>query len=281
MIQAPVGSRPDGRMDRRGLTIRRREGRIVSRAGVIIKACLNGGRPPSDHPALPVRPDEFAREARAAVDAGAQLVHVHPRRADGSESIDADAVAAIVTAIREGCPGLPVGVTTGAWVAPDQAWRLDLVRSWTVLPDFASVNFSEDGAIELAQLLLVRGVGVEAGLGSVEDAVLLTTSGLAPRVVRVLVETDGPDDAEQVRLAAGIDKVLDDGGVSAPRFEHGWGRSTWAVLVRALEIGYHVRIGLEDTLELPDGSTARDNADLVSAAVRLALEHGREVAGRT
>lgn len=248
------------------------------RPEVTIKACINGARPPSQHPALPVRPQEFAREAGAAVDAGAALLHVHPRRDDGAESLDAETGAAVLLAVRAACPGVRVGVTTGAWIAPDPAWRLDLVRSWTELPDFASVNFSEDGAVGLCEELLARGIGIEPGLGSVQDADVLLASGLAPRAERLLIEVDGEDDDQQVGLAAAIDAMLDDAGVAAPRFHHGSGRATWAVLARALELGHHVRVGLEDTLVLPDGATARDNGELVAAAVALAREHQREPA---
>jgi len=251
------------------------------RGAVVIKACLNGARPLSEHPALPVRPEEFAREARAAVDAGAALVHVHPRGGDGAETMDAAVAAAILTAVREACHGLRVGVTTGAWVEPDPVRRLERVRSWSVLPDFASVNLSEVGASELAEVLLARGIGVEAGLATVEDAALLATTDLGPRVERILVEVEGPDDAAQVRLAADIDSLLDGAGLTAPRFHHGAGRSTWAVLARALEVGHQLRIGLEDTLELPDGSIPEGNGDLVAAAVRLAGEHGRAPATLT
>jgi uncharacterized protein (DUF849 family) len=66
--------------------------------------------------------------------------------------------------------------------------------------------------------------------------------------------------------------------VAAPRFHHGGGAATWAVLARALEVGHHVRVGLEDTLVLPDGATARDNGELVAAAVALARQHRREPA---
>jgi hypothetical protein len=47
------------------------------------------------------------------------------------------------------------------------------------------------------------------------------------------------------------------------------------VLDVGFDVGHHARIGLEDTLVLPDGSTARDNGDLVAAAVALARDHGR------
>lgn len=78
--------------------------------------------------------------------------------------MDARTGAAVLAAVRQACPGVPVGVTTGAWIEPDPSRRLELVRSWTVLPDFASVNFSENGAVRLCEELLRRGIGIEPGL---------------------------------------------------------------------------------------------------------------------
>jgi uncharacterized protein (DUF849 family) len=40
------------------------------------------------------------------------------------------------------------------------------------------------------------------------------------------------------------------------------------VLDAAVARGRDVRIGLEDTTAMPDGSTARDNAELVAEAAR-------------
>ena len=55
-----------------------------------LHAALNGGR---DHPALPRSPRELAVEARAAVDAGAAVVHLHPYDADGRETFAAEPCA--------------------------------------------------------------------------------------------------------------------------------------------------------------------------------------------
>ena len=52
-----------------------------------IKACLNGGRGRDEHPAVPVTPAELAAEAAAAVSAGAEAVHLHPRSGGGAESL--------------------------------------------------------------------------------------------------------------------------------------------------------------------------------------------------
>jgi uncharacterized protein (DUF849 family) len=49
----------------------------------LLKACLNGNRPPGAHPALPLTPPELAADTAASVAAGAAAVHVHPRDTDG------------------------------------------------------------------------------------------------------------------------------------------------------------------------------------------------------
>jgi uncharacterized protein (DUF849 family) len=52
----------------------------------------------------------------------------------------------------------------------------------------------------------------------------------------------------------------------------------WHLHRRALELGGHVRTGLEDTFYLPDGSKARGNGELVAALSGLVREVGLEVA---
>ncbi|MEO7910405.1 MAG: 3-keto-5-aminohexanoate cleavage protein [Roseiflexaceae bacterium] len=238
---------------------------------MLIKACLNGSRAPGAHPALPLTPAQLADAARAAVAAGAGALHIHPRRADGSQSFAPDDVAAAVAAVRAACPGMPVGGTTAAWVEPDSARRLALVQSWTTCPDFVSVNFSEEGTEQLCAALLQSGVGIEAGLASADDARLLIASGLADRCVRLLIE---PDDqatvAATLAIAQAIVALLDRADIRTPRLMHGSEAATWPLLDEALRCGYDTRIGLEDTLVLPDGSSARDNAQLVATACERA-----------
>jgi uncharacterized protein (DUF849 family) len=242
---------------------------------VLVKACLNGARDPGEHPSLPRTAEQAAREAGEAVEAGAGALHVHPRGPSGGESLDNEVVGAWLEAIRAAVPGVPVGVTTGAWIVPHPD-RLDLVGAWEVLPDFASVNVSEDGAVELAELLLGRGVGVEPGVVDLDDTRRLLESGLSDRCVRVLIEVEGHDADASVEQAAAIDAELERAGLGVAALHHGYGLDTWAVIDAALSMGRDIRVGLEDTLELPDGSRARGNADLVAAAVRMAREHGLE-----
>ena len=233
---------------------------------MIIKACLNGSRAPGEHPALPLTPTQLADAASDAVAAGAGALHIHPRRADGSQSFDPPDVAAAVAAVRAACPGVPVGGTTAAWVEPDPARRLALVQAWSIRPDFVSVNFSEDGTEQLCAALLANGIGVEPGLASADDARLLIATGLADRCVRLLIEPDEPEIAAALATVRAIEALLDDAGIQTPRLLHGSEATAWPLLDEALRCGYDTRIGLEDTLVLPDGRPARDNAQLVAMA---------------
>ncbi|WP_319430370.1 3-keto-5-aminohexanoate cleavage protein [Mycobacterium sp. RTGN5] len=231
-----------------------------------VKACINGARTPDAHADLPVSPQQLADAAVAAHGAGAKAVHLHPKTADGVDSLAPDTVAAAVSAVRHAVPGLPLGVTTGFWALPDPQKRLDAVESWTVLPDFASVNWHEPGSVELAQLLLGRGIGVEIGIFHAEAADSWARSELAPHCLRVMIEL-GPDGTTET--ADDLLARIRSAGSPAPILLHGLDDSCWPLLAHAGVRGLQTRIGLEDTLLLPDGSTAPGNAELVAAAAEV------------
>jgi uncharacterized protein (DUF849 family) len=262
---------------------------------MMLKACLNGGVTRRQHPAVPITPAELARDAARCRAAGAAAVHIHPCDTQGIETFAAPDIAAAISAVREACPGLPIGVSTGAWITPGPLTsagrptsagpptsagrptstgpptnsgidpRVHAIRSWTVLPDFASVNVHEEGAEAVARALFERGIGVEAGVWTVDAA----TAYLHWRVpvVRVLVECMAPD----------IDQALSDARLivatlqqkAPPLLLHAEGPAVWAVIREAVRRRLDTRVGLEDTLVLPDGSPTPDNVALVEAAITL------------
>ncbi|MET9804208.1 3-keto-5-aminohexanoate cleavage protein [Streptomyces sp. NPDC006368] len=231
----------------------------------MIQVCLNGQRGTGDSTAVPMSPEAMAESAARAVAAGAADVHVHPKTPCGDDSMSPRVVAAVVTAVRDAVD-VPVGVTTGAWAEPDPARRVERVRSWTVLPDHASVNWDEAGAEELAAALMARGVGVEAGIRSGTDgARRFLASPLAPRVVRVLAEVTDPDPATAGATARSLLAELGTAH-GIPVLLHGEDGGAWPVLRLALRLGLDTRVGLEDTLFLPDGRPADSNSQLVAAA---------------
>src|SRR2546426_1927819 len=148
---------------------------------MLIKAAINGGRTKAEHRGVPVTPNEQAAAVVECLAAGAKAIHLHVRAMSGRESLYAEDVAGTLLAVRSAAPDAQIGVSTGAWILPDPAVRFQAVTAWEVLPDFASVNFSEDGAIGLAQLLLSRDVDVEAGLCDAKAAEVFVRSDLAAR----------------------------------------------------------------------------------------------------
>lgn len=229
----------------------------------MLQAALNGDRTNAEHPAVPRSPEELARDAAACVAAGAAAIHLHPRDAEGSERLDGEVVDAVTAAVRAAC-GVPVGVSTGAWIEPDLERRLELIRGWRE-PDYASVNLSEAGAPLVMEALTSAGVGIEAGVWSVEDAERLAASGFGDRLTRILVE---PVDAgaAAVEIVDEIHAALDRLGLTAPRLQHGDGAATWVLIEDAVRRGLDTRVGLEDALQGPDGAQAEGNEALVRSA---------------
>jgi uncharacterized protein (DUF849 family) len=238
----------------------------------IIQAALNGDLTKISHSAVPVSTDELVRDAIACVAAGARAIHLHPRDSEGREQLEAGVVDEVVTEVREAC-GVPVGVTTGEWIEPDLENRLRLVRAWRA-PDYTSVNLSEPGSVEVMTALLETGIGIEAGVWTIEDVERLARSGLGERVTRILVEPGeaqvGDSTSAAIILVEDIHRALDRFELAAPRLQHGDGKVAWVILEDAIRRGLDTRIGLEDTIHEPNGELTSGNEALVYSAQNLA-----------
>ena len=235
----------------------------------LLQACLNGSRAPDDHPAIPRTPDELAAEGRAAVRAGARVLHLHPYDADGAETLAAEPCAAALRAVRAACPGVPISLSTSADIEPDPRRRLELIGGWTELPELVTANQGERGILELCEHVLGRGVAIEAGLLGLDDARAFVSAGIADRCTRALVEPLDSEPPAAVAHAAAMEQELATAGVGLEQVHHGDGVATWHVLERAVARGHGIRVGLEDTTVLPDGRRPAGNGELVRAAALL------------
>lgn len=233
---------------------------------MLIQAAINGSRSKVEHPHIPLTSAELATAAAEAATAGAGAIHFHARSEDGRETLDGAAIAANLESIRAKLQDMSVGVSTGAWIVPDPETRLRIVQTWDVFPDFASVNFHEEGAAGLAATLIGRGVGIEAGISSTKAARKLVASGLARQCLRILVEPQEEEVAPALKTTLEIENILNHAGVRLATILHGTNRTAWELLDEAIRRGYDVRIGFEDTLRLRSGETARSNAELIREA---------------
>ncbi|MFB7172043.1 3-keto-5-aminohexanoate cleavage protein [Streptomyces sp. NPDC056254] len=275
----------------------------MSWAGRSAVVSLNGSRSAADGPAVPVSPADLAESALRAVAAGAGEVLVHPRTPCGRESLSPRVVGPLLEVLRSAGVGVPLTVPARVAAEPDPAHRVARVRVWTVLPDRAVVHFAEAGAAGLAQVLLERGVAVDAvvplggpagpqALGRlrawlVRGAGRGLGAGPGGGGIRVVAEiAAGP-----ARVRAGEEGSRGGGaGVGArgggagsraalpaglrglpPEAVLLFGRdgASWPALRLAGRCGTAARTGAGDVLHLPDGRPARSNAELVTAAREL------------
>lgn len=233
---------------------------------VFLQVALNGSR---RHNAAPQNPEAIARDTAEVVTAGAHSVHVHAYDAAGRETLGAAECGAIVRAIRAQSPGTPISLTTSAEIVGNPGERMKAVQGWSELPDFVTANQGEDGIDELCWHLLSRGVGIEAGLLSPDDARRFVVSPLREHVHRIMIEPLSSDPEIALREAAAMEAILGDAGIALPQVHHGCDGSCWAVNERALSRGHGIRTGLEDVAQLPDRNPAKDNKQLVEAAKTL------------
>ncbi|MFJ9551030.1 3-keto-5-aminohexanoate cleavage protein [Streptomyces erythrochromogenes] len=267
---------------------------------------VNGSRGAGDGPAVPLSPQDLAESAVRAVAAGAGEVLVHPRTPCGRESLSPRVVGPVLEVLRDAGVGVPLTVPASSAAEPDPAERPARVRAWTVLPDRAVVHFAEPGAAELAEVLLERGVLVDAvaplgGAAGPEPlerlrAWLVRSPGGDRGGVRVVAEIVAGNTGKTGKAGPADERAtgpaplptgpapLPTGPASLPTGLHGlapqavllFGRdgASWPVLRLAARCGTAARTGVGDVLHLPDGRPARSNAELVAAARELTLLEG-------
>jgi 3-keto-5-aminohexanoate cleavage enzyme len=259
---------------------------------LLIVAALNGTRDRKVAKGVPFTAGELAKEARAAVDAGAGIVHVHARRDDGTPVFDLtydDVIAEI-----RGAVDVPISIGTQRQRQTSLGTITALFSVLSDLPDLATVNIApvspdlpahREEARQILEALDAAGVAAEPVVPSVEalaDLAALYDDGLLARAPWMHFALGGrPSEAGHglagtpqnlLRLVEGLD-----GSAGKLRWiAHGQGQATPAVCATAAAVGGWVRVGLEDSALLPDGSVARSNAELVELAVALADALGRE-----
>jgi len=274
---------------------------------VVVTCALTGVLTDPGQHHVPVTPEEMAREARAAYDAGAAVVHVHFRQqAPGKGHLPSwePAVALeIAAAIRESCPGVIFNQSTGV-VGADIAGPVACMRA--IRPEIAACNAGSlnylkvrsdgtwawrpmlfDNPVEKVQAFLAAMAETGAlpefecfDVGIVRCVEMYARAGLYAGHLDynfvMGVESGMPADPELLPILARLVVPNATWQVTAI------GRaSIWPLHRRAAELGGNLRTGLEDTFYLPDGSKATSNGPLVEALVRVARDAGREIASPT
>jgi uncharacterized protein (DUF849 family) len=267
---------------------------------VVITCSISGAIASRDQcPAIPYTPEEYAAEARRAVDEGAGMIHIHARRPDGTPSYEIEDFRAITEAIRGEVDDVIVNYSTGTIGVPVEK-RVAYLRA--LRPDVAALNMGSmnyakysrsrkafvfqtvfqnpfDEIVELLEAMNELGIKPEHecfDVGHVGSLAPLIDMGVLRTPVHVdcVMGVVGGIPPTARNLACMVDNL--------PEGSH-WGvigisRDQWMLIGAALSLGGSIRAGLEDNFYLPDGTMARSNGDLIAKAREMAENVGRRVA---
>jgi uncharacterized protein (DUF849 family) len=272
---------------------------------VVISCSISGVIANRDQcPAIPYTPEEYAAEARRAVDEGASQIHIHARQPDGTPSYEIEDFKAITEAILAEVGDVIINYSTGAIGIPIEK-RLEYLRA--LKPDVAALNMSSmnyakyskrrkdfvfkavfensfDTIIEF--LTEMRDLGIKPehecfDAGHVANLDPLIDMGLLERTplqISLVMGVNGGIRPTPRNVTLMSDQIP--GGPEGPNQWQviGISRDQWKLLGTALVMGGNVRAGVEDNLYLPDGEMCRSNGDLIAKARQMAEDVGRKVA---
>ena len=257
-------------------------------APVAITVAPNGARRgKGDHAAIPLTLAEIVAEARACRAAGASILHLHVREADGRHSLDAGRYRETMAAVREACDIVLQPTTERVGIfAPADMMRVQRALA----PEMITFNLQEllepDGPEQVAA---VRDFLAEtAAAGTVPQYIVYSPEQLA--VLRRWWEDGWLPQAEPYVLVV-LGRYA--GSVSRPadilsylpflpeRWRWGvcaFGREELACVVQAALAGGHCRVGFENNLTAADGTPLAGNAEQVGRLAGILGQLGFAVA---
>lgn len=247
----------------------------------IITAALTGGFGTKEEiPGLPITPEEIAVSARESYEAGAAVVHVHLRDAQGRATADLDIASRTLTAIREECPEVIINLSTGVSTTVPFQERMRLVEMKAPIMSFdiCSMTFGADSELlnppilvrKQAARMLELGIRPELelfDLGHVHYALQLLSEGLLvePLFVSFIFGKLGGMPADPGVLAAVVRELPSDTMWQVIAV----GKHHTPMTTIGLAMGGNARTGFEDTRMLERGVPAASNAELVQRMVKI------------
>ena len=274
-----------------------------SRPTIVTCAVTGAQTLPSQSPYLPVTPVEIADSCIEAARAGAAIVHIHVRNPEtGAPSMDLDLYRQVVERIRDSGTDVIINLTTGpgqrfvpgrddpavagpgtslmrgeARVAHVEALKPEICTlDLNTMYSFGSVVINTPDSLRvMAERIRAVGTAPELEIFNPGDLLLardLAAEGVLPKrnfLQFVLgVRYAAPMSSEM--LSTFVRMVPEGWEWSA----FGVGRMAFPAVALSVLQGGHVRVGMEDNLQIEKGVLARSNADLVAKAVRIVSDLG-------
>lgn len=247
----------------------------------------------ADSAAVPLAPGEIAEDCRICVAAGATIVHLHARDADGRPSSRREVYREIIARVRTVAPDVVVCVSTSGRVVRSIQERADVLDlDGAEKPDMASLtlgsmNFPRTASVNepdtiraLADRMAERGIVPELevfDLGMIDYAHYLIERKILrePFYFNFLLGSLGTLSATPLHLALLAEKVP----AGATWAAAGIGRFQLPMNALAVAMGGHVRVGLEDNLYMDAAKREpATNVALVKRVAGMAHALGRRLA---
>ncbi len=253
---------------------------------VILTAALTGPvATKADNPSLPVTPEEIAAAGEAAWRAGAAVLHVHLRDAEGGPTADLEVGRQVLDLLGERCGAL-VQLSTGVGFGVPLEERAKLVelRPRMATLNVASMTFGAseflnppDGVRRLAERMGELGVTPELEVydsGHLDIALALRQEGLLTDPLRFSVVSGvyGGMASTPENILSFVRRLPEDAIWQVIAI----GRHNLAMTTLGLAIGGNARTGMEDTLTLRRGVPVSSNAELVERLANVARAVERE-----
>jgi uncharacterized protein (DUF849 family) len=257
----------------------------------IITCAVTGSLPSkADNPAVPITPAEQVESTHEAFEAGATLVHLHVRNDDGTPTSSPERFGQVLEGIRKHCPGIIVQFSTGgrSGAGKERGAHLKLKPDMGSLAT-GSVNFPTrvyDNSPDLVDWLAseMRQYGIKPEVEAFDLSMIFQAAKMegdgrivAPLHVQFVmgIKNAMPVDRRVFEFYVETLKRL---SPAATFTGAGIGRSALTVAAWSMELGGHVRTGMEDNVRLDKDSLAPSNAALVKQVVALMADHGRQPA---
>lgn len=240
-----------------------------------------------DHPALPITTSELGKTAKLCLDAGAAMIHMHIRDAQGRHSLDVqgyrDAQQAVKAAVGD---AMIIQVTSEAarvYKAPEQIAMVTALKPEAVSVGLREVDQPEIGEAGLAQFfgwLAKERVMTQVIVYDVADLQrwqALRAKGVIPDAPWSLLFVLGRYSVGQTSEAKDLLPFVMAHTGNEPWSMCAFGAGEHACATTAVALGGHARVGFENNLLLSNGQVAPDNAALVRQVADSARVLGRSL----
>jgi 3-keto-5-aminohexanoate cleavage enzyme len=242
----------------------------------------------SDHAQVPLTAESLARTAKQCLEAGAAMLHLHIRDAQGGHSLDVQGYRNATATVRAAVgKEMVLQITSEAakvYQAPAQIAMVQALRPEAVSVGLREVDQPEIGEKGLAEFFagLVREkVMTQVIIYDVKDLQRwqdLRQRGVIGDAPWFLLFVLGRYTAGQTSNPTDLVPFVHAHTTGEPWAVCAFGATEHACVSAAASLGGHVRVGFENNLFLKNGEVAPDNAALVTQAADATRSLGRPIA---